>query len=192
MKVLVVFDHPRRSSFCGAVLDSVVDGLESAGHQPEIADLRAEGFDPRLPEADEPEWGNPDKVYSAEVLHEQRRILRNDALAFIFPVWWWSFPATTKGWIDRVWNNGWAYGARKLPHQQALMIGTASGNEVSYQKRGYDKSMSTQLTSGIMNYCGIARADLEIMYDVLEGEPRRVALLGRAEHLGRTYFDGGK
>lgn len=51
MKVLVVFDHPRRESFCGAVADSLVEGLKAAGHVAEFADLRAEGFDPRLPVA---------------------------------------------------------------------------------------------------------------------------------------------
>jgi len=188
MKVLVVFDHPRRDSFCGAVLDSFVSGLESAGHTPEIADLRAEGFDPRLPVTDEPNWDDPDKNYSPEVLAEQARITRNDAIALVFPIWWWSLPATSKGWIDRVWNNGWAYGARKLHHSAALLIGTASGSAVSYHKRGYDEAMRVQLCVGVMNYCGIARAELEIMYDVMEDEPVRRALLDRARQLGASYF----
>jgi putative NADPH-quinone reductase len=51
VKVLVVFDHPRRHSFCGAVLDEFIAGLAEAGHEVEIADLHAEGFDPRMPEA---------------------------------------------------------------------------------------------------------------------------------------------
>ena len=126
MNILVVFDHPRRDSFCGAVLDSFTAGLVRAGHRPEIADLRTEGFDPRLPVDDEPDWDDGDKVYSAAVLAEQARISRNDAIAFVFPVWWWSFPATTKGWIDRVWNNGWAYGGRKL----ALRRFGSQANEV--------------------------------------------------------------
>ena len=106
MNVLVVFDHPRRDSFCGAVLDSLIDGLAAAGHKPEIADLRAEEFDPRLTLADEPDWRDAGKVYSDAVRAEQARMLRNDALAFVFPVWWWSVPATTKGWIERVWSHG--------------------------------------------------------------------------------------
>lgn len=188
MKVLVVFDHPRRDSFCGAVLDRLCAGLEGAGHVPEVADLRAEGFDPRLPVADEPDWDDGDKVYSREVLREQQRIARNDALAFVFPVWWWSFPATTKGWIDRVWNNGWAYGDRKLPHSAALLIGTASATAEQYRKRSYDEAMRVQLNVGIMDYCGIARSNLEIMYDVMGGAELREDLLRRARHLGETFF----
>ena len=136
MNVLVVFDHPRRDSFCGAVLDSLLGGLRATGHAAEIADLRAEGFDPRLPPADEPDWEDADKVYSDAVLAEQARMLRNDALAFVFPVWWWSLPATTKGWIDRVWNNGWAYGARTLPHKRALLLGTAAGSAARIRSIG--------------------------------------------------------
>lgn len=188
MKVLVVLDHPRRDSFCGAVAESLMAGLRGAGHVPELADLRTEGFDPRLPVADEPDWDNPDKAYSAEVLAEQERIARNDAIAFVFPVWWWSFPATTKGWIDRVWNNGWAYGARKLGLGSALLVGTASGGPDTYGKRGYDEAMRVQINTGIMAYCGIPRVHLEIMFDVMKDEATRRALLDRARQLGGSYF----
>jgi NAD(P)H dehydrogenase (quinone) len=188
MNVLVIYDHPRRNSFCGAVLDSFLEGLAGAGHKTEVADLHAERFDPRLPVADEPDWDDSHKVYSATVLAEQARIQRNDALAFLFPVWWWSFPATTKGWIDRVWNNGWAYGERKLPHRAALLLGTASADEAAYRKRRYDDAMRIQLVTGIMNYCGIEKSDLEIFYDVMGSDAIRAAHLDRARELGGTYF----
>jgi NAD(P)H dehydrogenase (quinone) len=187
MNVLVVFDHPRRDSFCGAVLDEFAAGLKRAGHGVEIADLRAEGFDPRLPVADEPDWDDGNKVYSDVVLREQERVARHEALAFVFPIWWWSFPATTKGWIDRVWNNGWAYGDRKLPHKKALLIGTASGDEAGYLKRGYDEAMRTQLVVGVMNYCGIEDASLEFFYDVMQSDARRTELLVRAKELGAAF-----
>jgi NAD(P)H dehydrogenase (quinone) len=188
MKILVVFDHPRRDSFCGAVLDSFLSGLEGAGHDAEIADLRAERFDPALPAADEPDWQDDDKVYSETVLAEQARIARNDALAFVFPVWWWSFPATTKGWVDRVWNNGWAYGSRKLRHSGALLLATASGSAESYSKRRYDEAMRIQLVAGTMNYCGIMKSDLEIFHDVTDNDVARTRHLDRARELGATYF----
>src|SRR5262245_26367128 len=189
MNILVVFDHPRRDSYCGALLDSLLDGLRTDGHRAEIADLRAENFDPRLPVADEPDWSDPDKIYSPEVISEQQRILRNDALAFIFPVWWWSFPATTKGWIDRVWNNGWAYGDRKLPHRRALLIGACGGDEKAFTKRGYDNAIRVQLLTGIIDYCGIAEGRLELIYDLLERADMRAEGIKRARDLGRTYFD---
>ena len=44
MRVLVVFCHPRRDSFTGAVADALIEGLSEAGHQTEFADLYREGF----------------------------------------------------------------------------------------------------------------------------------------------------
>jgi NAD(P)H dehydrogenase (quinone) len=191
MNVLVLFDHPRRESFCGAVLDSFVEGLRAADHKVEIADLRAEGFDPRLPLEDEPRWNDKAQVYSAAVLAEQARVSQNDALAFVFPVWWWSLPATTKGWVDRVWNNGWAYGARKLPHKQALLVGTAAASAEAYAKRGFEQAMRTQLLTGMMAYCGIAESELCLLYGALGTEEVRGEHLKRARALGEGAFGRG-
>jgi putative NADPH-quinone reductase len=44
----------------------------------------------------------------ADVLAEQARIDRADALVLVFPIYWWSLPGLLKGWIDRVFVNGWA------------------------------------------------------------------------------------
>lgn len=187
MNVLIVFDHPRRDSFCGAILDQFVAGLHEAGHQAEIADLRAEGFDPRLDPVDEPDWDDPRKIYSPAVLSEQDRIARADALAFVFPVWWWSVPAATKGWIDRVWNNGWAYGDHKLDHAKALFVGVAASSAEQYSKRGYDTAMRTQLVTGVAQYCGIEDSALELLHDALGTDSVRLSLLSRARDLGRSF-----
>jgi NAD(P)H dehydrogenase (quinone) len=186
MKVLVVFDHPRRTSLCGAVLERFHAGLTEAGHTVEIADLRAEGFDPRLPVEDEPDWDNG-KRYSPAVLAEQARIERNDAVAFVFPVWWWSVPATTKGWIDRVWNDGWAYGSAKLTLQKARLIAVTAGSTASYAKRGYDVAMQTQLVIGVLEYCGIADVGLEFLHGSLEDDAARARILDAAAALGRGF-----
>jgi NAD(P)H dehydrogenase (quinone) len=66
---------------------------------------RLRRLDSVLREPDEPDWGNPDKVYSSGVIREMERIERNQATVIVFPVWGWSMPAMLKGWIDRVWKN---------------------------------------------------------------------------------------
>lgn len=187
MRVLVVFDHPRRNSFTGAVLDAYCEGLAVAGHATEIADLRAERFDPRMPEIDEPDWFNDDQAFSAEVLAEQERLSRNDAVAFVFPVWWWGLPATTKGWVERVWNDGFAFGNRKLPHRRARLLGVAASTKAHYDRDGYEAAMRVQLVTGIMRYCGIEDARLDLLYDSLGEPPARTALLAQARELGRSF-----
>ncbi|MEZ5775549.1 MAG: NAD(P)H oxidoreductase [Hyphomicrobiaceae bacterium] len=187
MKVLVVFDHPRRNSFGGAILDELVAGLGEAGHGVEIADLYREGFDPRMIEADEPDWGNPQKRYSEAVLAEQARVERADAIVFVFPVWWWSVPAMTKGWIDRVWNHGWAYGGGKLKLSRAMMVATGSSDADSYAKRGYDAAMRTQLLTGVLKYCGTENVDLVLMLDATGAAEIRAGHLAEARRLGREF-----
>ena len=108
MHVLAVFAHPRRESLTGALLDRFLAGLQAGGEQTvEIADLYREGFDCRFQAADYAQFeGAP----MPEIVRaEQARVDRADALVFVFPVWWWSFPAVLKGWIDRVFSEGWAY-----------------------------------------------------------------------------------
>lgn len=187
MKVLAVFDHPRRDSLTGAVLDKFVEGLHAAGHEAEIADLYREGFDPRMQLEDEPRWGDRTQVFSDEIRAQQARVDRNDAIAFIFPVWWWSFPAMTKGWIERVWNQGWANGWSKLKHQKGLIIGVAADDAPSFAKRGYDQSITTQLKTGIVNYCGIEDGTIVLLHDSLGTEEQRGALLERARELGAGF-----
>ncbi|MGT9364251.1 NAD(P)H-dependent oxidoreductase, partial [Escherichia coli] len=37
----------------------------------------------------------PNELYS--------ELLEHDTLVVVFPLWWYSFPAMLKGYIDRVW-----------------------------------------------------------------------------------------
>jgi NAD(P)H dehydrogenase (quinone) len=56
MRVLTVFAHPERNSFCRAVLDHFSRGLADAGHEHDVIDLYAERFDPVLRVKDLPNW----------------------------------------------------------------------------------------------------------------------------------------
>ena len=186
MKILLVLAHPRPTSLSHAAAQAFADAATAKGHQIEWADLAAEHFDPVLREADEPEWDNPSKVYSPEVQAEMARIERNEATVIIFPVWWWSMPALMKGWIDRVWNNGWAYGGSNYPHAKVLMLAVAGGSATSFAKRGYDQAMLVQLETGILRYCGVADTALHMLYGSFDAAGRD-ALLAKAADLGAGF-----
>ncbi|MFT3732899.1 MAG: NAD(P)H oxidoreductase [Hyphomicrobium sp.] len=187
MKVLLVVAHPRSDSLTHAAANAFADAACSNGHDIEVADLMTEGFDPVLRQPDEPDWSDPNKVYSAEVRAEMARIERNEATVLIFPIWWWSMPALLKGWIDRVWNNGWAYGDKQYPHKRAWMLAIAGSGADAYAKRGYDKAMHTQLDVGILDYCGIAETRLEFLYGSIEGAPGPENILAGARKLGSEF-----
>jgi NAD(P)H dehydrogenase (quinone) len=108
MHALVVVAHPDPTSLSHSVGARIVDGISTSdqGHSAELADLAAEGFDPRFSAADlavHRRHAPP----PADVASEQGRIDRGDALVLVYPVYWWSMPALLKGWIDRVFANGW-------------------------------------------------------------------------------------
>lgn len=187
MKVLLVTAHPRSDSLTHAVAKAFAEAAKRNGHEIEVADLMAEAFDPVLREPDEPDWANSDKVYSAAVQSEMARIERNDATVMVFPVWWWSMPALLKGWIDRVWNNGWAYGDKKYPHSRAWMLAIAGTSAEAFAKRGYDTAISTQLETGILGYCGVPDTRLELLYGATEGAPHPETILARARQLGSEF-----
>jgi len=187
MKILLVTAHPRPESLTHAVAKVFADAARSKGHEIEAADLMAEGFDPVLREPDEPDWGNPDKRYSDAVLHEMTRIERNEATVMVFPVWWWSMPALLKGWIDRVWKHGWAYGDKTYPHKRAWMLAIAGSSAEAYAKRGYDGAMRTTLDVGILDFCGITETRLELLFGAVEGAPYPEEILAKARQLGSEF-----
>jgi NAD(P)H dehydrogenase (quinone) len=56
MNILIVYAHPDPKSFCHAVLQRFIQGLEDAGHTNETIDLYAIGFDPVLKSRDLTNW----------------------------------------------------------------------------------------------------------------------------------------
>lgn len=118
MRVAIVFDHPytyssaanvpHERSFTGAVTAAAVRGLERAGHQADLIDLVADGFDPVMTRADLVAWRRCEAV-DAQVLSYQRRVAAADHLVFAFPIWWESMPAPTKGFLDKVLTKEFAF-----------------------------------------------------------------------------------
>jgi NAD(P)H dehydrogenase (quinone) len=195
MKVLTIVTHPRRDSLTFSIAEHFVQGLTNAGHEVEMADLYREEFHPLVYEKDEPDWDNPHKKYSARVQAEMERLRRNDGLAFIFPLWWYSLPAMTKGYIDRTWNYGFAYGGTRLPHQKVLWIPLVGETEESLKKRNFDAMISHYLNVGLAGYTGIPHSEVAFLYNTLaedidnEDEIKKHydSLFQRAYELGYTY-----
>lgn len=195
MKVLTIVSHPRKESLTFAIAERFVEGLKDAGHEVEVADLYGEEFDPLVHEKDEPDWENPMKKYSPRVHAEMERLKRNDGLAFIFPIWWYSLPAMVKGYIDRTWNYGFAYGGSRLPHKKVLWIPLVGETEESIKKRNFDTMITHYLNVGLAGYTGIGQSEVAFLYNTLaedfenENEIKQHydQLFQRAYELGNTY-----
>lgn len=189
MHVLIVYAHPDPGSLTHAVAARVGEGARAAGHSVELADLAAEGFDPRYGQADHDAYRELAPL-PADVRAEQARIERADAVVLVYPVYWWSMPALLKGWIDRVFANGWAYamqGERVTPRLQRLrvhLLALGGADERTYLKHAYDVAMKTQIDHGVFDYCGARVLASSLRFDSQErdGGPH----LQAAFELGRS------
>jgi NAD(P)H dehydrogenase (quinone) len=159
MHALIVVSHPNAKSLTHAVAARVAEGVSafSPSNSFETADLAAEGFDPRFTTADISvllREGSP----TADVAAEQARISRADAIVLVYPVYWWSMPGLLKGWIDRVFTNGWAYDdgpniklVKRLRHLQVHLIAIGGADMRTYARHGYFGAMKTQIDHGIFD-----------------------------------------
>ncbi len=195
MHALIVHAHPDPLSFTHRVAAEVAAGLAGAGQGAtwEIADLAAEGFDPRFSAADlavHRERAPP----PADVAAEQARLDRADALVLVYPVYWWSMPALMKGWIDRVFANGWAYEERpgqagtlrKLGRLRVHLLAIGGADLRTYARHGYFGAMRTQIDHGIFGYCGARVASTELLLE--PGAQTAGARLATARAVGAGLF----
>ena len=111
----------------------------------------------------------------AEVEDYVRRLETAEALVLSFPTWCFGLPAILKGWIDRVYAFGFAYGVGEhsdqrwgdrygegtLAGKRAMLIVTTGGWKEHYSARGINGPIDDLLfpiNHGILHYPG---------YDVL-------------------------
>jgi NAD(P)H dehydrogenase (quinone) len=135
-----------------------------------------------------------------DVAEQQAKVARADALAFIAPVYFVGFPAILKGWIERVFSLGFAFGmtadawrgdlAGRVPlltHEKALIIQTTIWNEASYEA-GLKAAMKLLVDEYALRYPGIKRVEHEYFHAIHGADDAtRRARLGRAYKLGREF-----
>ena len=107
---------------------------------------------------------------------EQARLDAADTLVLVYPLYWWSFPALLKGWIDRVFTQGWAYqdGAdgkvqKKLQRLRVHLVGIGGAGADMVERRGYGAAMKTQIDMGIFDYCGAHVLTSDLLLDADTG-----------------------
>jgi len=115
MRVFIVDAHPEPQSFNSAMTREATHALRAAGHDVDISDLYAMGFNPVSDRRNFVTVHNPEyyrqqseEAYAAahegfapDIQAEMDKLFRCDVLILQFPLWWFGLPAILKGWIDR-------------------------------------------------------------------------------------------
>lgn len=185
MKILIVFAHPEPRSLNGALRDVAVRELEAQGHEVRVSDLYAQGWKPEVDRADFPSLAPGARLMPAaaskqafetgtltpDVTAEIEKLLWADVLILQFPLWWFTMPAILKGWVDRVFAYGFAYGIGEhsdkrwgdrygegtLKGKRAMLIVSAGGWEEHYSARGINGAIEDLLfpiNHGVLYYPG--------------------------------------
>ncbi len=218
MNVLLVYAHPEPQSLNGSLQDLSVQRLEAAGHQVQISDLYAmqwkatldandstvpplgSRFDPSL----DSQHAFANGLQSQDIELEQEKLRWADTVILQFPLWWFSMPAILKGWVERVYAYGFAYGVGEhsdsrwgdrygegnLAGKRAMLIVTTGGWESHYAARGINGPIDDILfpiQHGILHYPGFEVLPPFVIYRTGRMDETRFAEIGSA--LGQRLDD---
>ena len=185
MNVLLVYAHPEPRSLNGSIRDFIVDRFARAGHAVEVSDLYAMDWKANLdaddfPQRDATQPFSPaadskrafvEGTQTADVAAEQAKLRRADLVILQFPLWWFSMPAIMKGWFERVYAYGFAYGVGEhsetrwgerygegaFEGKRAMLVVTTGGWAEHYSERGINGPIDDLLfpiQHGILFYPG--------------------------------------
>lgn len=167
-KAYFIWAHPKKDSLTAQIVESMKKHSMEKGFEVTELDLYRSGFDPALQEADLPDWNSKTPQFSQEVMDLFNALKGVDTTFVVFPIWWNSFPAMLKGYIDRVWNYGLAYGyGNKLPVNRIRWVALGGGTESLYKEYGYDANIKNFAVTGIASYCGVTDSKIEILYNTI-------------------------
>lgn len=129
MKVLWVYAHPEECSLSATLRDAGTAAVRADGHDLEVSDLYMMSWKAALDRDDVGDLSDPPTeisratkrafeagTLSDDIRAEQAKLLAADVVVLQFPLWWYSTPAILKGWIDRVFTKGFAYGVLDPDH----------------------------------------------------------------------------
>lgn len=108
MRILYLYCHPLPESFHAAIRDGALEALRQGGHDVDLCDLYAEGFDPVLSEEGRRHYHDP-AVNRRGLETYVERLQAAEGLVVQFPTWCFGMPAMLKGFFDRLIMPGVAF-----------------------------------------------------------------------------------
>lgn len=129
MKHAIIFAHPNEHSFTASVARTYMQEAREVGHDFVVRDLYRMGFDPLLKMNELPRAQlNP----MPDVAAERETLRMADIFVLVYPLWLNTPPAMMKGYLERVFGFGFAYGgdgdsANPLLKGRRLLVFSSSG-----------------------------------------------------------------
>lgn len=118
MKHAVIVAHPKARSFTASVAEAYIRACKELGHTLVVRDLYHIGFDPCLKAAELPFEASFQP--GSDVVAERHLLKDCQAFAFFYPLWLNAPPAMIKGYLERVFGFGFAYGGEGRSYNPLL------------------------------------------------------------------------
>jgi NAD(P)H dehydrogenase (quinone) len=202
-KAHLVFAHPNPKSLNGRLRDLAIQTLSDNAWEVSVSNLFQEHFKAAADAEDFLDFDPDDyldlqkeqvvalakQTFSEDILREQALLAQSDLIIFQFPLWWYSVPAPLKGYIDRVFSLGFAYGrgGDALAGKSILLSTTTGAPEMAWNPatRGTLKENLRHLLVGTFPLCGLKSIEPFVVYGAkrLTEEQKEAEFVRFREHL---------
>lgn len=187
-KILVIVGQPQRSSYGTALARAYAEGARESGAQVWELHLGELAFDPCRPVGSHaPAELEPDLRRAQEAIEWAKH------LVFVYPIWWGTIPAILKGFIERVFQPGFAVDFRddspfwdkRLTGRSARLIVTMNTPPFVY-RWVFGRPGHNTMKRSILEFCGVKPVRITEIGPVKGSTPeQRARWLEQARALGR-------
>ncbi|MDE3255867.1 MAG: NAD(P)H-dependent oxidoreductase, partial [Bacteroidota bacterium] len=173
--------HPNLASFNGHLRTKAIEFFNENEIQYTVSDLYQTKFKASADENDFISLVNPtyfdlqleqaqailNGSFVDDIKNEQQLLYEADLIIFQFPLWWYSMPGLLKGYIDRIFSMGWAYGGAQALKGKRILVSTTTGApEMAWTEnnRGTIKDIFKHLFIGTFGLTGLDPVEPFIVY----------------------------
>jgi len=180
MNTLIIYANYKEPSFNSAVRDALGETFNKDGHEVVVRDLYTIKFNPVLSRKDLESID--EEKYPTEITEEQKFIERADVIAFVYPIWWSGMPAMLKGYIERVFLEGFAFRtengkATPLLTDKKVMLFNTTGSTEFFNSQAQRDALNTITEKCIFEFCGMEILNhtyFHAVQDVTDEERKRM------------------
>lgn len=197
MKVVAITSNAEEHSLTNGISAAFLDGARTSGAETDMMWLEGEHFNPAYNADDRAHYLGTAPM-PEDVAAFQHRIEDADVIALVFPIYWYSLPATMKGFIDRVICRGFAYDsasgkALKLAGKTVRIFALSGGSEQWYQDSGINTALQLQLCENTFRkYCGVEDSEIVYIDNLHMGDDSTSARAKGQQHLDHAREIGSR
>ncbi|WP_440132983.1 NAD(P)H-dependent oxidoreductase [Chitinophaga sancti] len=184
MKVLIINGHPDPHSYNQALFNAYKEGAATTNAAISEISIGALQFNPNL------RYGFRQRTeLEPDLLEAIEKIRAADHIVWVFPMWWYGYPAIMKGFIDRTFLPGITFQpVPGKPFPQKLLKGKTGRIIITadtpswYDRFIMHRPAINQFKKGTLQFCGINPVKVYYIAPVKDAKP---AFLKK--HIDKVY-----